>query len=177
MGKMKLLLPLKSTSVLDQTISNALNSKLDEIIVVLGCKAEDFLKKINLKKVKFAINPDYENGISSSIKSGLAAISSKSDAVMILPGDQPFISSYMINKVIAKFKEGKKGIILPSFNKLRGHPVIFSLKYREEFMKLRGDTGGRGIINKFPEDVLEITVHSKNINIDIDTPEEYHQYY
>ncbi len=176
MGNAKLMLPLDKNSILDKTISNVLYSYLDEVVVVIGYRSDDFLKKINKKNIKVVLNPNFKEGISSSIIAGLTCISQKSHAIMIILADQPFISSYIINKMLIKFKESKKGILVPSYNNMQGHPVIFSLKYKEELLKLKGDVGGKEIIKRFPWDVLEIPIHSKNIHIDIDTPEDYKKY-
>ena len=176
MGKTKLILPIDKQSILNRTISNVISSSLNEVVVVIGCKANVLTDEIRSLGVKIVLNPNFKEGLSTSIISGLNQISERSEAFMVILGDQPFIGSVIINKIINKFKESKKGIVAPSYNGKLGHPVIFSLKYKEEFFKLKGDVGGKAIIQMYKNDVMDVPVSSEKILIDIDTPEDYRKY-
>lgn len=173
MGVPKLLMPLGKSTILEQTIDNLLNSAVSDVIIVLGHKAEEVRQKIAAKPVKIVLNPDYQEGMSTSIIAGLSHISSKAEAVMLLLADQPFVDSRTINKLIEQFYASDKGIVVPVYQGKRGHPVIFAIKYKVELLGLKGDVGGREIIERHPEDTLEVAVDSPAINIDIDTPGDY----
>lgn len=174
MGKPKLLMPLGKTTILEQTIDNLLNSAVSEVIVVVGFKAEQVTKKIATKPVKIAINPNYHQGMSTSIIAGLNLVDAGAKAVMLALADQPFVDSKTINRLIEEFSSHDKGIAVPVHRGRRGHPVIFAIKYKEELLGLKGDIGGRQIINQHPEDILEVAVDSEGINIDIDTMSDYY---
>jgi len=173
MGKPKLLMPMGDSTILEQTVDNLLDSDVDEVIVVLGYRAEEAMHRISSKPVKIAINPDYRHGMSTSIVAGLSLIDKKAEAAMLVLADQPFIDSKIINKLIEQYHAHTKGIIFPKYQNRRGHPAIFSIKYKAELSRLKGDVGGREIIEKFPDDVLEVPVDSPYINIDIDTSSDY----
>ena len=169
MGKPKQLMPLGRTTILEQTIDNYLNSEVNEVIVVLGHRAEEVVRVIAARPVKLAINPNYQQGMSTSIIAGLNIVDSRARAVMLALGDQPFIDSQTLNRLIDEFYNHDKGIVIPVYRGRRGHPVIFSIRYKGELLGLKGDIGGREIIDRHPDDVLELAVNCEGICIDIDT--------
>ncbi len=173
MGRLKQLLPLGKTTMVEQTIDNLLNSKVNEVIVVLGHEAEEIIKKIATKPVKIEVNPIYHQGMSTSIIAGLKLVDDGARAVMLALADQPFIDSQTINRLIDEFCDHNKGIVIPTYQSRRGHPIIFAIKYKEELSSLKGDIGGRQIMERHPDDVLEVAVASPGINIDIDTTDDY----
>ena len=173
MGKPKQLMPFGQSIIVEQAINNLLNSAVNEIIVVLGYRAEEIVKTIAAKPVKIAINPDYRQGMSTSIITGLNLIDNKAQAVMLALGDQPFVSSQIINQLIAEFHHHNKGIAIPTYHAKRGHPIIFAIKYKRKLLELTGDIGARQIIKDHPEDVLEVAVDSESVISDIDTKSDY----
>jgi molybdenum cofactor cytidylyltransferase len=173
MGKPKQLMPLGSGTILEQAIDNLLNSVVDEIIVVLGHKAEEVIKTIAAKPVKIIFNPNYSQGMSTSIIAGLILVDPQSQAVMLALGDQPLVDGQTINKLIEEFHNHDKGIVIPTYQSRRGHPIIFDIKYKPELLELEGDIGGREIIKHHPDDVLEVAVDSESVITDIDTRDDY----
>lgn len=173
MGEPKQLMPLGKTTILEQTIDNLLGSRVSEVIVVLGYRAEEAMKKIAVKPIKITINPAYHRGMSTSIVTGLNSVDDRAQAVMLALADQPLIDSQTINRLIAEFLSHNKGIAIPVYCGRRGHPVIFAIKYKEELLELTGDVGGRQIIRQHPDDILEVAVNSESIITDIDTTSDY----
>ena len=173
MGKPKQLMPFGRSTILEQAVDNLLSSKITEIIVVLGYKAEEMIKTIASRPVKIAVNPMYQLGMSTSIVTGLNLIDDKTQAVMLALADQPLVDSKTINQLIEEFCNHNKGIAVPAYQGKRGHPVIFSIKYKKELSGLTGDIGGKQVINQHSDDILEVSVDSESINIDIDTKNDY----
>ena len=173
MGKPKQLLPFGQSTLLEQAIDNLLNSAVDEIIVVLGYKVEEVKKTIAVKPVKMVVNPNYRQGISTSIMAGLSLVKSQAQAVMLDLGDQPSVDSQTINRLIEEFYNHDRGIAIPTYRGMRGHPIIFAIKYKPKLLGLRGDIGGREIIKHHPDDVLEVAIDSASVISDIDTREDY----
>ena len=174
MGKPKLLLPFGNNTILQQTIDNLLKSKVDEVIVVVGHASQAMMKAIASRPVKIAINPIYQQGLSTSIVSGLNLIDDRTKAIMLALADQPLIDSATINRLIEESLGYDKGIFIPTYQSEKGHPVIFSTKYKEELLRLKGDIGGMQIIKKRPHDILKVTMDSKIINMDINTISDYY---
>jgi molybdenum cofactor cytidylyltransferase len=173
MGKPKQLMPLGKSTLLEQAIDNLLDSSVDEVIVVLGHKAREISKTIVSRPVSIALNPDYRQGMSTSIIAGLKRVNLRSQGVLLALGDQPLVESGTINQLIEAFNNHDKGIAVPTHQGRRGNPVIFDLKHKPELLKLKGDIGGREIIKNHPDDVLEVPVDSESVISDIDTKEDY----
>ena len=108
-----------------------------------------------------------------SIITGLNLIDLRTQAVMIVLGDQPFVDSQTINNLVKEFVSGDKGIAVPVYQGKRGHPVIFDIRYKDELLNLKGDIGGREIVARYSEDVFEVAVDCEGVCIDIDTVENY----
>ena len=174
MGKPKLLMPFGGGTVLGRTLDILLSSSVDEVIVVLGAEAEEMRKVVADKGVKVAINPDYRRGMSTSLIAGLKQVDSRAQWVMVALADQPLVGKETYNRLIEESLRADKGIIVPSYQGKRGNPVIFSVRYREELLLLGGDVGGRDILKKYPDDILEVAVDSESVTIDINTLDDYH---
>ena len=176
MGELKQLMPFGQSTIVEQAVDNLLGSAVDEVIVVVGYKAEDVIKAIAAKPVKLVMNPDYEQGMSTSVIAGLNLVHSGVQGVMLALGDQPLVDSQTINILIEEFCNHDKGIAVPTYQGRRGHPIIFAIKYKEQLLKLRGDVGGRQVIKDNPDDVLEVAVDSESIVADFDTTDDYQAY-
>jgi molybdenum cofactor cytidylyltransferase len=176
MGELKQLMPFGQSTIVEQAVDNLLDSAVDEVIVVVGYKAEDVIKAIAAKPIKLVINPDYEQGMSTSIMAGLNLVHSRAQGVMLALGDQPLVDSQTINRLIEEFYNHDKGIAVPTYQGRRGHPIIFAIKYKKQLLELSGDVGGRQIIKDYPADILEVAVDSEGIIADFDTVGDYQAY-
>jgi molybdenum cofactor cytidylyltransferase len=173
MGDLKQLLPLGDSTILEKTIDNLLKSRVKEVVVVLGYRAGEITSRIDCKPICLVVNPRYSRGMGSSILEGIKRVRPEAEAVMLALADQPFIDSSILNTLIESFSSQNKGIIIPTYRGLRGHPVVISLKYKEELLSLTGDGGARQILARHPEDVLEVPVDSPGVTLDIDTRDDY----
>lgn len=176
MGEFKQLLPFGRSTFVEQVVDALLGSAVAEVIVVLGHRAEAVIERIGSRPVKITQNPDYKQGMSTSIIAGLRLVASEAGAVMIALSDQPLLNSRTIDNLIDSFLSGGKGIAIPTYRGIRGHPIIFAKKYVAELMAVKGDIGGRQIISAHPEDVLEVAVASEGVVVDINTRDDYHSH-
>jgi|WetSurMetagenome_2_1015567.scaffolds.fasta_scaffold504897_2 molybdenum cofactor cytidylyltransferase len=175
MGMPKQLLPWGKTIVLQQVIENADSSRLGQLLVVLGHLAGEIAGKITVSsKTHILVNQDFRDGMSSSVKCGIKNASADAEAFMLLLGDQPFISTNVIDKLIDSYRAGRHGIVIPVYDGHRGHPVIFDLRYKGELLSIR-DQGAREVIHKHAQDTFEVCVDSPNVLNDIDTPQDYQE--
>jgi molybdenum cofactor cytidylyltransferase len=176
MGGVKQLLSLGGQRMIEAALHNLQGSRCDEIIVVLGFAAAEVRPFVEGKeRVTVVINPRFAEGMSTSIHEGLRAMNTRAAGILIALADQPCIPPEVINALIEGFAAGAKGIVLPVYQGKRGHPVILDRKrYEAELLDLQGDVGGREIVRKHPEDILEVAVAFKGVLMDIDEPEDYH---
>ncbi|MDI7259851.1 MAG: molybdenum cofactor cytidylyltransferase [Thermodesulfobacteriota bacterium] len=173
MGTNKLSLPWGRRTIFDHCLNTLLRSKVKEVIVVLNDQMREKGGRLKCHKVKVVVNPGYKKGMSSSIKRGISALNPRSDGILIALGDQPFLKTRTINVLIDAFLKRKGGIIVPSFHGLKGHPVIFHRRYEKELSKLRGDVGGKTVVERHLKNVRLIPVKSEGVIKDIDTWEDY----
>jgi molybdenum cofactor cytidylyltransferase len=107
------------------------------------------------------------------VKCGFRFLPKESGAALVFLGDQPMIGPEIIDQVIIAYRESGKGIVIPVYNKKRGHPVLIDYKYMEEISLLSPVEGLRALSQKFHDDVLETEVKTPDILKDIDTREDY----
>jgi len=153
MGKPKLLLPFKNKTIIETLIEKVIPSKVDNVLVVLGSDSKKIEEKIKRFSLKITVNPHFKKGMLSSIQWGFKALPENNQAVLVLLGDQPAVSTAIIDKIIHAYQKTGKGIVLPVYNKERGHPVLIDLKYRNEVEGLSHEVGLRGLVYSHPEDI------------------------
>jgi CTP:molybdopterin cytidylyltransferase MocA len=123
--------------------------------------------------VDFVVNENYPLGMLTSIQAGLRALPADAQAAIVLLSDQPFLASRVIDAVIAAYEAGPNGIVIPTFQGRRGHPILVDLKYRDEVLAIDPTEGLRRLMLVHPDDILEVDVGDGNILRDLDTPEDY----
>jgi molybdenum cofactor cytidylyltransferase len=173
MGVDKLILPWKGKTVLQHCFEILLRSEVREIVIVLSPQNKQLKNRFEGGKAKVLVNPYFKRGMSTSIRRGLRAIHPNSAGILIALGDQPFLKTRTINAMVHAFDRGEEGIIIPSFRDRMGHPVIFHKRYRKELLNLRGDVGGRNVVERHPEDVKVVPIKSEGVVKDVDTWQDY----
>jgi molybdenum cofactor cytidylyltransferase len=170
MGTPKMVLPFKGTTILEQVILNVRNSGAGNIMVVLGAWRGNIEKILSKSEVDWCFNRYFSSGMLSSVLCGL---DNTHGSFMVIPGDQPLISSKSINMVIEKFRTSGKGIIVAVYNGKRGHPVLVHEKYRKEIKNIDPSKGLRELLVLHSGDVLEVDTGDPGVLKDFDTYEEY----
>jgi len=173
MGTPKMLLPFNGSTMIECVIGNVTRSNVYKTILVLGAENESLTKLTGILPVECCFNGNYKEGMLSSVKCGFRNIPAGTRAVMVFQGDQPLITSYVINSVIQAYLSSGKGIVIPVYNKRRGHPVLIDNKYRDEIEQLGSDKGLRSLAYNFPDDVLEVSTEEPGILRDFDTYNQY----
>ncbi len=173
MGESKQLLPFGNKTMIETVIDHIMHSEVDEILVVLGSNRENIECVLKDMPVRSVHNPRFKEGMLSSIQKGFVSLPKEAEAVLVFLGDQPMIPSSTINRIVDAYKSCDKGIVLPVYEKRRGHPVLIDSKYSQEVAHLNPQVGLRELIHNHPEDILEVDLDSSSILEDIDTPEDY----
>ncbi len=173
MGKPKLLLPFGEKTMIETIVETVVSSKVEQTLVILGSDREKTEEKIKNFPVKIVYNRDFRSGMLSSVQCGFKSLPAETRAVLVVLGDQPKISTNVINKLIDAYKSSGKGIVLPVYKKERGHPVLIDVKYGEEVENLSPEVGLRGTVYNHPEDILEVDVETLSIFQDIDSESDY----
>jgi molybdenum cofactor cytidylyltransferase len=150
----------------------ALASKAQGVVVVTGHQADQVERALQGLNVTFVRNPDFAEGLASSVKSGIAAVPQSADGAVICLGDMPLISAHLIDRLIETFAPDRGNLIaVPVSDGRRGNPVLWSRRFFNELMTLDGDIGARHLIAKHSEAVAEVPVEGLEAFLDIDTPQ------
>ena len=173
LGKLKPLLRFNDKTFLGQIISVLKLSDVDMITVVLGAEAETVKKSVDLSGTKVLVNEAYERGQLSSLIIAIENASEETEAVLLCLVDNPFITKEVVNKIISKFRETNNPIIVPVFNKKRGHPTLFSRSLFNELLNAPEEQGARHALYSNEEKILELETSESGILIGIDTPDDY----
>jgi len=174
MGRPKTLLPFAGETVLGAVYKRLKSSSLNAVRVVLGHRAQEILKKVELPDEEVVINTDYEQGMLSSVKAALkTAESLHPRGVLLYPVDHPDVSLKAIERLLEGFRSSGKAIVLPLFQGRRGHPVLFGSELFAELLAAPPDVGARQVVRSNPDKILEIEVGEPGVVLDIDTPEDF----
>jgi molybdenum cofactor cytidylyltransferase len=172
-GKPKPLLRFNDKTFLEQIISVLKPSLVDRITVVLGAEAETIKKSVDLSEAHVVINKDYQKGQLSSLIAAIEDTSEQTEAILLCLVDAPFITKKVVDEIITKFRETNSPIIIPVFNKERGHPTLFSKSLFNELLNAPLDQGARYVLYSNEEKVLELQTSESGILIGINTPDDY----
>jgi len=173
MGTQKLLLPFGETTIVRAVVGTALASRVDRVLAVLGADRDAVRQELEPLGIDLAVNEDFKMGMLSSVQAGFRALPADAEAAVIMLSDQPFLPARVADAVVDAFKRSGRGIIIPTFQGRRGHPVLVDLKYRDEVLALDLSDGLRQLMRSHPGDIFEAEVDDANILRDMDVPEDY----
>jgi molybdenum cofactor cytidylyltransferase len=150
----------------------ALASRAKPVIVVTGHERERVEAALAGLPVKFVHNPDYAEGLGTSLRAGIAAVPADSDGAIVCLGDMPQVDSLLIDRLVAAFDPERGAlVVVPSINGRRGNPVVWSRRFFSDLMAITGDIGARHLIGQYAEAVVEVPVANDAALTDVDTPE------
>jgi molybdenum cofactor cytidylyltransferase len=180
MGQPKMLLPWEDTTVLGQVAMTFSKSGISDIIIVTGSNRdlveEEVARLANELPVRAVYNPSFEQGgMMSSIHNGFGAISSDCKAALIGLGDQPQVEEKTLKDILAIYEKTGAGIIVPSHENRRGHPVLLGVVHRPELLAFDPRSSLRDFLNVHKNDIYYVGA-SASVLQDLDTPQDYQQY-
>lgn len=186
-GRHKLFLPLGERPVLIHVLEAVLAAQTRPIVLVLGHQAAQARTLLNpylhLPDLQIMENPAYQQGMSTSLRAGLQALTGSNEYIapehiggaIILLGDQPLITTSIIDDLVATWQTGGKRIVAPLYNGKRGNPVLFCADLFPELAAVTGDEGGRRVIEHHRQEIATVEVADAQASFDVDTWEAYQQ--
>jgi molybdenum cofactor cytidylyltransferase len=175
MGTPKQLLRLGAETLLDRVLDMVRSSSVSEIVLVLGAAADDIKRSVATSDVKIVTNPDYLQGMGTSLRKGVAALSPSIQAAMVVLGDQPFVSSSTLDFLIAAHQQSNCEVAIPTFRGFRGNPVLIDRALFPEIQQLAGDVGCRAIFGSHTRGIHKVAVDDPAILLDIDSAEDWQE--
>ena len=172
----KLLVQIDGQPLVCRVVRSVEASHARPIIVVTGHEHEHVTAALAGVDCRIVHNTNFRSGLSTSLRAGVAA-ASECDGAMILLGDMPAVSSFLIDKMTAAFDPDKgRAICVATYKGRRGNPVLFDRRFFPELLAITGDVGARDIVGKYPELVCEVESGNEGPLIDLDTREELEQF-
>jgi molybdenum cofactor cytidylyltransferase len=175
MGTQKLLLPVAGQPAIACVVhAVAASAGIDRIIVVTGRDGPALLDALTRHELHFAENPDRDGDMLSSVRCGLRALPAACTSILVVLGDQPGLTPALIASLVSAQRDRGASIVVPVAADRRGHPILLSVRHREEILAQFDGTGLRGLLAAHPDDVLEVPVPVEaGLLEDMDTPEDY----
>jgi molybdenum cofactor cytidylyltransferase len=172
-GQPKQLLLYRGSTLLGWVIDQAERAAgLDEVIVVLGRAADEIREKVNFANAKVVENPVFGEGCASSYRAGIEALDPRSDAIMIILGDQPGVDPETIDRVADEWRQGDGQIALAAYQGRKGHPMLFARPLFGQLVELHGDKAAWKLVDANP-DLVRVIPFDRPFPEDIDTPEDF----
>jgi molybdenum cofactor cytidylyltransferase len=175
-GPNKLLADARGQPLVVHAVKAALASQAVEVMVVLG-HMPDQVRDVIVKaapggRLRFVTNPDFADGLSTSVRTGIAALGKDIDAAVVQLGDMPGVNAALLDRLMAAFSpvEGRS-ICVPTVAGKRGNPVLWDRRFFSEIAKLAGDSGAKHLIGEHADLVCEVEMTGEAAITDIDTPE------
>jgi molybdenum cofactor cytidylyltransferase len=176
-GPNKLLSEADGAPLIVHAVRAALASQAIEVVVVLGHMADEIKAAIQSAvtagaRLRFVVNPDFAEGLSTSVRTGMAALGQDIDAAIVQLGDMPGVNAALLDRLIAAFSpvEGRS-ICVPTVAGKRGNPVLWARRFFPDMARLAGDTGAKHLIGEHADLVCEVEMTGEAAITDIDTPE------
>lgn len=173
LGRTKQLEPWGDSTLLEKVVARTYDFPVDEVWVVLGHDSERILSEIDLGDAFVVENLEWEEGIASSLRVGLDALTrlSRCDRALIVIGDQPDVPVPLVDELFASHERAGRPVTLPKYRYSQGNPVLVDRSLWPRLMSLEGDEGARRLWQAHPEWVNEVWF-SESAPRDVDTEED-----
>lgn len=158
LGRPKQLEKWGDTTLLGHVVAAARHYPVDEVWVVLGAHIEAILETVDLSDCGVIENPEWEEGIASSLRVGLDALNqmSRAESALIVIGDQPEVDPRVVAEVVRTFAASPAPVVIPKYRYTWGNPVMVDRSLWPRLMSLEGDEGAQRLFHAHPEWVEEV---------------------
>ncbi len=146
------------TMPLAGVVDSFLAAGVNNLIVVAGDHADAVRRELHSRNVMLVINPDYDDGLSKSLRYGLKMLHPDTRAVMLSLGNRPYITPEIVLSIIRTYKTSRAPLVVPTHSQMRGHPVLFDTILIPELMKSHGDSGGRTVIERHQNELAQLDI-------------------
>lgn len=158
LGTPKQLIDWGSSTLLQHVIELVAQTPVDATWVVLGAFIDEILEEVDFGDAGIVENPEWEEGIASSLRVGLDAMTRRTEtnAALVVLGDQPELDPDVVRSLIERYEETGGPAVIPKYRYQRGNPVLIDRSLWPRVMSLEGDQGARTLLQAHPEWVEEV---------------------
>lgn len=172
MGSNKLFFNLNGESVLRAAVRRALAGGLSPLTVVLGHESDKAWREIEDLPCQWALNPLYEQGITSSLKAGVIAVQPEARAAMVLLADMPFVTPEMIAAMIARYRATAAPLVISDYEGVNAPPMLYDRSLFPELLAMTAEGCGRQVVKRHRSEA-EVLSWPAAALADLDVPDDY----
>lgn len=177
MGCPKMTLPWGNTTVIEQISNVLLAAGVEDVIVVTGGGRDEVENALKHLPVRTIFNPDFSHGeMISTLQTGLKELNDGIEGTLVVLGDQPQIKLTVVKSVINAFTASNQTLVVPSYQKRRGHPWLVARELWDDLLAVKTPTTMRAFLNGHAPDICYVSVDTPSILQDLDTPEDYQRF-
>ena len=169
MGQPKAMLPFHGRTFLENILHAISRSSIAHTAVVVGHHRKEIEQTVRGPLLVF--NPNYEQGMVTSLQTGIRALPPESIGAFLFLVDHPVVEMETIEAMIPSIAPGR--IVQPTFEGRRGHPVFLGMEILKEILELHSSQGADTVVRRDAGRIIEIPVKMPGILVDVDTPEDY----
>jgi molybdenum cofactor cytidylyltransferase len=177
MGRPKQLISIDDETLLQKTINAAVQAGAKRTVVVIGANQEAVRESASTADIEFIYNPEWENGMGSSLKCGMTLVIAQfpeAEAVLLMVCDQPLLEADHLKKMVDKFVATKAPIVASFYSGGNGVPVLFHQSLFHQLLTIPDEQGAKRIVEQNP--ALVKAVDFPNGAVDLDTPDDWKKF-
>jgi len=171
MGRNKLLLEVAGQSVIRRAVSTALEAGLDPVLVVLGHESDRALAELEGLRCEVVLNPAFQEGIHSSVRTGIAAVPESCAAAMVLLADMLLVEAEMIRTLMQRYRDGRAPLVVSDYEGIDAPPILYDRRLFPELRVLEGEGCGKRVVKRHTAEAVRIRWPSRALT-DLDRPED-----
>lgn len=173
MGRFKPLLPLGDLRTIERVVNMFQAAGVKQVVVVVGHRADEVRQAVAPLKVRCVKNPNYRDGMFTSVLAGVRVLPESCEAFFIHPVDIPLVRFQTVQRLAATLEETRAVIVYPTFNGRRGHPTLIRTRLVPDILEWPGTGGLRGLLQRRENESHELPVADEAVLLDLDTPDDY----
>jgi molybdenum cofactor cytidylyltransferase len=174
MGQPKQLLEVGGRPLLEKVVAAACAARLDDVVVVLGARAEEIEASVDFGRARVVVNPEHEQGMSTSLRAGIASLAPEVSRALVILGDQPDVDAALLDRLLDLQEASGLPAAALSFEGLLHPPMVLTREWWAGLEALEGDVGLRAVMRAHPELVAALPAEQPGGHpVDIDTPEDF----
>src|SRR5271155_3645068 len=172
MGRPKALVRFEGLTFVEHLLAATRHPRVGVVRVVLGANAESIAAELKLDTETIVVNEGWEQGQLSSIQAAVRSLPpGATDGLILCPVDHPLISNFLVAQLIQEFYSAEKQIVLPTYKRKRGHPVIFRASLYKELLAASPQVGARQVVWAHAQDVAEVETGEEGVVLNLNDPE------
>jgi molybdenum cofactor cytidylyltransferase len=168
MGAPKALVPYRGRTFVEHLLEITRHSRVGVTRIVVGAHADAIREKLSSQAAAIVVNVDWAKGQLSSIQAAIRSLPEEGSCGMILcPVDHPMVSAALVARLIAEFDSSGKAIVIPTYRRRRGHPLIFRASLYPELLVASPEVGARQVVWAHADDISEVSTEEEGVILNI----------